>query len=275
MQVNIKTTSIDDVTEITSPDWNGKIITVTRFSYDAWRNSTSIPQTASIYVLTSNRYNAPGEKHSIYIGHTESISTRIDNHVSNKDFWTAAFIFTSQEDWMNIAFTKNIEHQFINLAKLANRYTVTNANDGGFTHLGKEDSKKLVEFVSGAKAILKIARMDFFEPNMSGVFTKTFNLGGVINPKECSLYITEINTTEKTLNIKEGSKIPYHYIKDNDEMKSLDGLVVNDDLCEFTKKITTKYDNYTLIKIYDSFTLFDCVSENGIKLSTFIRKNSK
>lgn len=269
-QVNIKTTSIDDVTEITSPEWNGRIFTVPRNAYQKFKVSNLVPKTAAIYILASNEYSNPREENSIYIGHTESIDTRIENHAINKDFWTTAFIFTSKDDWMNVAFTKNIEHQFIELAKLANRYAVTNKNNGGSTHLGMEDSKKLNEFTLEAKETLKVARIDFFELNMNGVFTKEFRMGE--GKKPCKIQITSINAEEKTLKIIAGSKVPSFMIK-NYLLDTIDGVSTKDKIIEFKKEVITKYENKTLIKIFESLHISDSISQNGLSLQKFIKKN--
>lgn len=267
MQVNITTTSIDDITEITSPDWNGKIITLTRLSYDKWRSSDSIPETAAIYILTSNRYNEPGKKNSIYIGHTESVKTRIETHAANKDFWTAAFVLTSREDWMNIAFTKNIECKFIELAKLANRYTVTNGNDGGSTHLGVEDLEKLNTFIIGVKSVFKIARLDFFELNMNGVFTKTSELQKGRKKEIFKLHVTDINPNEKTMKIISGSK----FFSCEKLDINIDGLVFSNDVIEFTKDAVVPYGEAYLPRILNKISLHGCVSENGLKIHEFIK----
>ena len=271
-QVNIKTTSIDDVTEITSPEWNGKIFTVPRNSYQKFETSNLVPKTATIYILASNKYSNPKEVNSIYIGHTESVDTRIESHAINKDFWSTAFIFTSKDDWMNIAFTKNIEHRFIELTKLANRYTVTNQNNGGNTHLGVDDSRKLDEFTIKLKEVLKIARIDFFELNMNGVFTKEFKVCG--ERKTCKLHITSINTEEETVKIIAGSKIPFWFIKDY-PIDTIDGISIQQETVEFTKEFITKYKDETLVRIFEKLSLGDSISQNGLKLNGFIRRHEK
>ena len=169
-EVKIRPTNIDGVTQITADGWDGVIIKMSRRVYETWRKSGRKPPTPVVYILYADHFDRERHGNEIYIGHTDDAQARIDQHVTGKQFWSALLIFSSLDDWMNRAFTQNIEHKFIEWAKLANRYRITNGTGSATTHLGATDSGKLEGFLDGARTVLKIAGIDIFELNTDAAF---------------------------------------------------------------------------------------------------------
>ena len=142
-KVEITKTKIEGVEAITAPDWNGKVLRMSHEAYRRWREKGDVPKTAAVYALYADHFDKTTYGKELYIGQSGEVNSRLDSHVGAKHFWNRVLIFVSALDWMNIAFARNIEHEFILMAKRANRYQVENGNDSATTWLGLEDRQKL------------------------------------------------------------------------------------------------------------------------------------
>ena len=73
---------------------------------------------------------------------------------------------------MNIAYTCNVERQFIHWAKGAGRYgyEVINGNKGKKEHLDLEDQKRLSDFLAGVRPVFQLAGIDIFERSLDATY---------------------------------------------------------------------------------------------------------
>ncbi|WP_131201938.1 GIY-YIG nuclease family protein [Burkholderia pseudomallei] len=156
------------ILEITADGWDGRVLKMTRRTFQQYGSGLNRP---AVYVLYVDHFDKATYGRELYVGHTSAADGRLTQHDATKDFWTLVLVFTSYEDWMNTAYTQNLEHSFIRWAKEANRYEVKNANDGAPTHLGADDKARLRAFESGVRDVLKLAGVDVFEWNRDGVYT--------------------------------------------------------------------------------------------------------
>ena len=164
-QIMVK--SIDrDIVEISADGWDGLAWKMSRLAFERHKFDRPV-----IYALYTDHFEKSQGEARVYIGHTDNIALRLQDHDREKDFWTAAVILASKGDWMNSAFTQNVEHTFIKWAGQANRYKVENGNLGSETHLGVEDKKLLADFLDGVRDVLQLAGIDIFQFNMDGVYT--------------------------------------------------------------------------------------------------------
>ena len=179
----ITVTSIDaEIMEISAEGWDGLVRKMGR--------RASKPLTVKrpvVYVLYTDHFDRVTHGARIYVGHTDDLVTRLADHDKNKDFWTVALIFSSVGDWMNTAFTQNVEHAFIKWANEANRYKVENLNQSDKTHLGADDQVRLNEFLGGVQQVLRLAGIDIFQLNLDSVFTFAHKWHGVL--RYCRLKI--------------------------------------------------------------------------------------
>lgn len=58
----------------------------------------------------------------VYIGEAENVFERLNQHLSNKEFWTECIVFISKDDNLNKARIKYLENRIYFLPKDANRY---------------------------------------------------------------------------------------------------------------------------------------------------------
>ncbi len=239
MKISIETTSVDGVLEIVSPEWGGKIVKMPRKTFIKWRNNGKLPKTAAVYALYANHFEKSEFGKELYIGHTASIEKRVLDHLAAKDFWSVLLVFVSEKDWMNVAYTQNIEHQFIKMAKNANRYEVKNGNNSSETHLGDEDRQRLDSFLEGVPSVLEMAGIDIFTFNFDGLYLKS-------NYSENSS-IRVVDLESKHIEILAGSTIS---CLDLDEVSGVNGVVIE------KHKIgggICKFENDTQIQIDDGY----------------------
>ena len=167
-------TDAPGVFELNATGWDGRVFKMSRRAFFAWRRgSASVPATAAVYVLYANHFDKAKYGRGLYVGHTDNLRERADDHEVKKAFWTAALVFTSGGDWMDKAHSQNIEFAFIEMAQLAARYDVLNGNKGGPCHLGAHADLVVTEYLKPVREVLALAGMDVFEPSPDGIFTYT------------------------------------------------------------------------------------------------------
>lgn len=170
--IRIADTHYPGITEITAEGWEGRILRMSHPTCTQWIASQATPRPAGVYLLYADHFDRATHGNRLYVGQSGAIGQRLGQHIGVKEFWTAVMVFTSAEDWMNVAYTPNIERQFIKWAKLANRYELDNGDDGREEHLGQDDKVRLEVFLAGVRPVLRLAGIDVFEPNMDGVFSE-------------------------------------------------------------------------------------------------------
>lgn len=158
----------DGVARITAEHWNGELIRMSRRAFLAL-TKTHRETHPGVYILLDDRFEAP--RRELYVGHTGEVDKRVQKHHNEKEFWTQALVFRSNDDRMNVAHTQTIECQFIEWVRNATRYHVTNGTDGAPAHLAADDQKFVDEYATGARAVLELLGIDVFTPNDDAVFT--------------------------------------------------------------------------------------------------------
>lgn len=107
----------DGVWVVEKSNWTGKALMAPRTRYKELRDRLAGP---GVYLLIGpNESEVPA--HRIYIGETDDLRSRLDNHNKNLDFWDRAVAFGSKDDNLNKAHIRHLEGRLITLAKAANR----------------------------------------------------------------------------------------------------------------------------------------------------------
>jgi len=96
------------------------------------------------------------EKNAIYIGEAENVLERLQNHLKNKDFWNEVIFFTSKDDNLTKSHVKYLESSLVQLANLANRYTVLNGNAPSKSSLPRGDRDSMEEFIENIRVLLGV-----------------------------------------------------------------------------------------------------------------------
>jgi len=171
--ISIAETDYSGVTEITADGWDGRVLRMSYATCCKWIASSAQLRQAGVYMLYADHFDRVTHGNQLYVGQSGTLGQRLGQHDGKKEFWTAVMVFTSAGDWMNVAYTVNIERQFIEWAKLANRYELDNGNGGRVEHLGQDDQARLQAFLAGIQPVLRLAGIDVFEPNMDGTYSYT------------------------------------------------------------------------------------------------------
>lgn len=82
----------------------------------------------SLYILLGEDENGSAQA---YIGETTNELKRLNNHKSNKLFWSKCLMFVAKDDSINKADVQYLEHRAIDIANDCARYIITNEQSGG------------------------------------------------------------------------------------------------------------------------------------------------
>lgn len=103
--------------------WTGVGVVFNRSDYKSVASRPEFQRTG-VYVLIG-----PSEDSSlptIYVGEGDPVKPRLDNHHSNKDFWTWAIFFTTKDNSLNKAHVQYLESRLHLLAKEAKQSRLDN-----------------------------------------------------------------------------------------------------------------------------------------------------
>jgi len=90
----------------------------------------------------------------VYIGEAEDILVRLNQHVSQKDFWTETIAFISKDENLNKAHIKYLEYRLFEIAKAAQRYKILNGNTPTQSSISELDQAEMEEFIDNVKILV-------------------------------------------------------------------------------------------------------------------------
>lgn len=176
-----------------------------------------------------------------YIGEAENVYHRLEQHNRNKDFWNECIVFMSENNSLNKAHIKYIEHELYKLSIKANRYGIKNDVKPTKPTLGTADEIKAKKFIEKTKIITSTFGYRLFDELISNKEEIDENnkfflkFGGEIIG-------TSIMTDEGFVILK-GSKIRNEILsslspsllkyceRERSSSDIVDGIFVNDHLC--------------------------------------------
>lgn len=166
-QITISNFRIKGVRYISSSDWDGEIYQTSRAAFLEHKEDKLFGR-PGVYVIYADHFDKQTYGHHIYIGQGDEVRTRLACHAAKKYFWNRVLFFTSE--WMNVAYTFNIENEFLSSAKLASRYVLDNDVGGQSKQMGTEDLARCAQFIAGAKDAVQLLNIDIFTANEDGIF---------------------------------------------------------------------------------------------------------
>jgi hypothetical protein len=148
-------------------NWTGRGYLVPRGD---WANVRKRPDLvgAGIYVLLGHEQDELGvEVPLAYIGQTDCLRDRIDNHEAKKDFWEQALFFVSTNAGLNRAHITWLEWELMAQAVRAKRGRLEN----GVTHtepsLSESEKADVRAFLNEMLRLMPVMGVHFFEPARS------------------------------------------------------------------------------------------------------------
>jgi hypothetical protein len=131
-------------------NWSGKAYKIPRIKIKDCSDRKDLESTA-VYLLFGKDEDG---KDLVYIGEAESILKRLNQHLTQKDFWNEAIIFISKDENLNKAHIKYIENRLHEIAKTANRYKIENSITPTLSSISESDRAEMEEFIENIKMLV-------------------------------------------------------------------------------------------------------------------------
>ncbi|MBL7960900.1 GIY-YIG nuclease family protein [bacterium] len=113
-----------------------------------------------VYLLFGKDDN---DNEMVYIGEAESILKRLNQQISQQDFWTEAVVFISKDDNLNKAHVKYIENRLFEIASSAKRYKIENSVTPTQSTISESDRAEMEEFIENMKLMVNTLGHKVFE----------------------------------------------------------------------------------------------------------------
>ncbi|ADB41866.1 GIY-YIG nuclease family protein [Spirosoma linguale] len=140
-------------------NWTGKAYKVPRIKVKDCSDRSDLFNTG-IYLLLGKDEEGQDQ---VYIGEAETILKRLNQHLTQKDFWNEAVIFVSKDENLNKAHIKYLESRLYEIAKTANRYKIANTVTPTQSSISESDRAEMEEFLENAKLLVNTLGHKVFE----------------------------------------------------------------------------------------------------------------
>lgn len=141
-------------------NWTGRGLVFPRSIFDQVRTRPELGR-AGVYLLWG-----PGETGQLpraYIGESDSVLARLDDHGRRKDFWTHGLVFASKDQNLNKAHVQHLEARLVQLATDAKRCELDNGNVPQLPELSEADAADAEGFLADLLLCLPIVGVNFFD----------------------------------------------------------------------------------------------------------------
>jgi len=141
-------------------NWVGRGLVVPRSRFSEARARQEFGK-AGVYVLAGPSAETGRER--VYIGEGDPVRPRLEQHAAKKDFWTQAFVFTSEGQNLNKAHVQYLEARLVELAREAKRCELDNGNQPQRPSLSEADRAELETFLAEMLLCLPVLGLSAFE----------------------------------------------------------------------------------------------------------------
>lgn len=131
-------------------NWSGKAYKIPRVKIKDCTDRNDLISTG-VYLLFGRDDEG---KEQVYIGEAENILKRLNQQLTQKDFWNEAIIFISKDENLNKAHIKYLENRLHDIAKSANRYKVDNSIIPTQSSISESDRAEMEEFIEYIKMLV-------------------------------------------------------------------------------------------------------------------------
>lgn len=153
----------------TIANWTGIAYKIPRTELDKSKEREDLKQSGVYFLFGTSDETG---NNVVYVGQAgarkngEGILNRLFEHKRNpeKDYWTDAVIFTTQNNSFGPTEISYLENQFCKLAIAAKRYDVKNGNDPSLGNITEEKESEMEEFIEYAKLIMGTLGYKVFVP---------------------------------------------------------------------------------------------------------------
>lgn len=141
--------------------WTGQALTVPRSKVkelSEWEESLK----PGVYFLFGVDEETGND--AVYIGEAEQVASRIQQHLSGKDFWNEVVCFTNKDENLTKAHVKYLESRLVALTNQANRYELLNGNQPPQAVLPRGDRDVMEEFIANIRILIGALGYRLLEP---------------------------------------------------------------------------------------------------------------
>ena len=140
-------------------NWTGKAFKIPRIKIKDCGDREELVSTGVYLLFGKNEQN----KDQVYIGEAESVLKRLNQHLTQKDFWHEAIVFTSKDDNLNKAHIKYLENRLVEVARASNRYKIVNTTTPTLSSISESDRAEMEEFLENIKLLVNTLGHKVFE----------------------------------------------------------------------------------------------------------------
>lgn len=131
-------------------NWSGKAYKLPRITIKDCSDRIDLNGTG-VYLLFGK---SDAGQDQVYIGEGESILKRLNQQLSQKDFWNEAIVFITKDENLNKAHVKYLENRLHEIAKVANRYAIENSVNPTQSSISESDRAEMEEFIEYIKMLV-------------------------------------------------------------------------------------------------------------------------
>jgi hypothetical protein len=142
-------------------NWTGLGLVSSRSDYPRVRKRDEYTR-PGVYLLTGPP-SGTGLKDQLYIGEADDVRDRVDQHLKNKEFWTAVVAFTSKDENLNKAHVRYLEARLVQLASKAGRVKLLNGTVPALPKLSEADRADMEAYLREMLVILPLLGVVAFE----------------------------------------------------------------------------------------------------------------
>ena len=149
-------------------NWTGKAYKIPNIEVKNCSDRDDL-KSPGVYLLFGKNEDGKG---LVYIGEAENILTRLNQHVSEKDFWTETIAFISKDENLNKAHIKYLEYRLFEIAKTTQQYVILNGNTPTQSSISELDQAEMEEFIENIKLLTNTLGYKVFEEKPKIIFTE-------------------------------------------------------------------------------------------------------
>ncbi len=141
--------------------WTGVALMAPRSRYSELRDRPEMTR-PGVYLLVGPADSA-AKTNRIYVGETDVLRTRLDQHQKAKEFWTRVVIFTAKDANLNKAHVRYLEARLLSTAAEANRAELDNGAAPAVPALSEADEADMEAFLDDMLLIYPVLSVNAFE----------------------------------------------------------------------------------------------------------------
>lgn len=131
-------------------NWTGKAYKIPRIKVKDCSDRTDLNSTG-VYLLFGKDDEG---KDQAYIGEAESVLKRLNQQLSQKDFWNETIVFISKDENLNKAHIKYIENRLHDIAVSSNRYKIDNSSTPTQSSISESDRSEMEEYIENLRMLV-------------------------------------------------------------------------------------------------------------------------